>query len=255
MSSIQNPHTLYNPVFKSNYKTIKDEDGYVVNRNSTNFFRGDLNWNDLKDYLAKKYAHTDKVNVICYGCSDVSEPVSLAMILDGKLKDDSDKFFPIISKDKDENILNDAKTFKIDVFPEDISQIESIMGNKKEKYLEETWTKTDKLQYSVNKVLKDKIKYGQADILEDIHNIPSKDSVVFCRNFWPYLDNQERELLARRLSNRLKDNCMLVIGDYDRKFGTESILESVGFKETSVENVFVKTEAMHHCINPLYRNI
>lgn len=248
ISSIQNLHNLYNPMFKSNGREIRDEDGYIVNRNSTNFFRNDLNWKELTNLLSQKYAHTDKVNVFCYGCSDGSEPVSLAMLLAEKLKDDSKKFFPIIAKDKDEYIINEAKKFEIDAYILDFCQIEHMMDGKQDKYLKAVFSKTGKTQYTVDNVLRDKIQYEQADILDDIHNIPSKDSVVFCRNFWPYLDNQERELLARRLSNRLKDNCTLVIGDYDKKFDTKSLLESVGFKETAVENVFMKPKTARDCI-------
>ena len=101
------------PAFTSNFREVKKECGNILHRNTTNFFRQDLNWDDFTDCIIKKYKNQEKANVYCYACSDGSEPYSLAMMLIAKIGKEAQKFFPIIARDRDDFYLESAKAGKV----------------------------------------------------------------------------------------------------------------------------------------------
>lgn len=225
-----------NPNFGSNSREVHDKEGGLMYRNTTVFFRPDLNWNKFGDYIAEKYKDADKVNVVCYACSDGSEPLSILMLLKERLKDDYKKFTPIIAKDIDQSMINSARGEFINMDYYDFKAINELTGNKYDDYFV-----APKLGFAIGSVevrkrqplLKD-INFSVADITEDIENIPSKNTILFCRNFWPYLESaQERVRVMENISSRLKDNCILVIGDFDLESGVEQIIPALGFQEVS----------------------
>ena len=68
--------------------------------------------------------------------------------------------------------------------------------------------------YCPTKLLTDRVQFSNADILKDYKNIKAENSVVFARNFWPYLEKDIPKLIAR-LSEQLGKNSTIIIGNYD----------------------------------------
>ena len=54
--------------------------------------------------------------------------------------------------------------------------------------------------------------------------------ILFCRNFWPYIKStEERVDLLHKLTGKLKDNGLLVTGNYDDTVELGKILSEEGF--------------------------
>ena len=66
--------------------------------NNTSFFRLGRIWENFTNFIINKYKNTENVHVYNFGCSDGSEPLSLAMILKSKFNEFASKFLPIIAE-------------------------------------------------------------------------------------------------------------------------------------------------------------
>lgn len=230
------------PSFKSNGIVTKNEKDEVVNRNTTFMFRNDIGpWDKFADYLIDKYKNTDKVNVCCYACSDGSEPVSLALILSEKCKDGAKKYFPIIAKDRDDNILKDAVSGELDIYQDDLEMINAFTDNKLLKYFHVIPKKNEDVygRLKVKDNLRKEIVYERTDFVDDIHKIPRENTVLMCRNFWPYLeDRYTQSRLIENLSHRLGENSVIVVGNFDNETDVPKELMRAGFIETAIPFVF-----------------
>lgn len=240
---MQNYNTGINktPSFQSSYRYTKDENGNVKNSNRTWFFRSDLDWDNFADFVGRKYKNEDKVNVISYGCSDGSEPMSLAVLLSERFGYNSRKFFPIIAKDKDEFIINRIKNNNVRMFFDDIDAVVDFSNNNLDKYFIINPQTPDKGSMIAQPTyeLKSKIQYSTSDILDDISSIPSKNTVLMCRNMFPYIKSEkERYNLVENLASRLRENCLVVIGDSDKDIDLGRKLENAGFVKTELDNVY-----------------
>lgn len=219
-----NNKPLYTPNFKGNWRTVKDELGKVCYRNNTEFFRIDLNWNKFTDMLIDRYRNADRVHVYNYACSEGAEPFSLAMLLIKKVGDqNARKFFPIIASDVDETILVNPKQGKLKLSLGDIYLMRKVLGNDYLKFVshEKDFRYSSKFRHilcnaEIKPILKGAVEFHQANILDEIGNIEKDNSLVMCRNFWPYLSKENRQRLTQTLSERLGSNSMCVIGSYDR---------------------------------------
>ena len=232
----------YAPSFTSNcrvvtygYSNLSGEQP-VKHRNTTCFYRSDLDWDSLTSFLDKKYADASRVNTYCYACSDGSEPYSFVMKMISSLGEPkAEKFFPVNAKDYDSFIINKAKSKKVSLIsyePEIINQqingsldnyMEFLGKNRKLHYLE--------YMYAVKDKLFNKVNFQRANVLSDVASIQSDNAVVFCRNFWPYLrDGKKIDNLAQNLYESLGKNSCVILGEYDQ--GDERVfkaMEKAGF--------------------------
>lgn len=242
ISSIQ-PNSKIN--FTSNCREVTNAAGQVINRNSTMFFRTDFNWDKFITYLAEKYKNQHKVNVYCYACSDGSEPYSLAMGLISKLGEGAKKFFPIIAKDKDGFFLNQARMGLLDLEEMDVFEIMNRTNRLASDFLDgipKNFSENDKFTCKIKDILKNTVTFEQADVLTDIGKIERDNAVVMFRNAWPYLSKQDRETLAKKLNQRLGENSILAIGDFDtRVSGCRSDIIKSGFIPIDIEHCYEKT--------------
>lgn len=246
--------SLYNPYFTSNNRHVYNSASKVfqdlVYRNNSEFFRDDLKWDVLGDTLIDKYAKFDKANLSCYACSEGAEPFSIAMILIEKMgKDAAKKFFPILASDIDPKILENPKAGIIKLSQNDIENIKKFMGDSYSKYIEfDNIFKFDPelseivCSGKIKPILKDTVVFKQADIREEIPNIEKKDnSVMLCRNFWPYLKdyNTQRQLI-KGIYDKLGDNSLCIIGSDFDGYDTAIAFREVGFYEPKVSYWFEK---------------
>lgn len=235
--------------FTSNRRVVRD----IVNgipilkcKNNSFFFRDDLDWLKFVEMLKDKYKNTKKVNVYCFACSDGAEPFSLAMLLMEKLKPkEAQKFFPIIASDKDEGIFKYLKQGMIKLDSRDIEDIKVTLGDNYSKYIEvdnkfeyipEWDSKAALCAGRIKPILMNKVLFRNMDIRRGISDIESNNSVVMCRNFFPYLDDKDQSEFKRALFKHLGSNSIFVRGDFDGNL-------SDGFRPSEVDNCFIAAGA------------
>ena len=240
----------YTPAFKSNNRTVRDKNGQFLYRNTTSFFREDLIWDKFVELIKEKYKNTDKVNIMCYACSDGSEPMSLAMLLRENFGEEAEKFFPIIAKDIDSTVIYTAKGDYVNMDYADFETINKYTGGNFEKYFKRPLGGIG-IEYDylirMNPLFKKMINYSIADITKDVSNIPPENTIIFCRNFWPYIESaQERTQLVNNLAQQLKTNCTIVIGNFDDTVETHRLLRANGFRNHKMTNVFETMDGWKH---------
>jgi len=242
INSLNNYQYNNNPSFGLYIRTVKDtEANRVKNANFTLFFRDDLKWNKFIEYIDEKYKDTDKVNIYNYASSIGSEAYTMAMLLLENNGEKADKYFPIIAKDCDSHVIDIAQSGLISIHPEEEININNTTDKKFEKYFtidrnvrfSYDKDKETELNAKVNNILKNKVRFECADITQDYKSIKKDNSIVMCRNFWPYLeDNDTRRRLVKNLYNQLGNSSLLVIGAYDNKyFPINEELIDAGFKQ------------------------
>ena len=234
-------HSSY-PVFKSSQRQVLDKSGNLLYKNVTSFFRNDLAWRNFSGALDRFFASADKVNVFNFACSDGSEPWSLAISLIEKLGEKAQKFFPIRASDFDKEIILKAKQKPCAATTEDLYNINMMTSDNYSKYF--SCHRIEEFGYLLGlrpkEILKEKVEFKQSDIFDEISNIPLKNNLILCRNFWPYLSEEKREELARLLSEKLDKTSLLVIGSFDKGHNIKQLLEQYGFEEVLEYNVFRK---------------
>ena len=103
--------------------------------------------------------------------------------------------------------------------------------------------------YNVNfsDFIREKIEFSKGDILKDIDNIEGNNTILICRNLWPYLKENDREMLMYKIYRKFAEkNSILVLGDFDICYpysekseeSVMSLLDRFNFRETSVMNVY-----------------
>ena len=237
------------PSFTSLTRTVRDEHGRLKYRNTTNFFRNDLDWQNFADFVAEKYKMVNKVNVVCYACSDGSEPLSLLMLFKEKFPNGGKKFLPIVAKDIDKTVIESAKGDFINMDYHDERAINNYTAGRFRNYFVPPVRGFDVDPVLVKKqaILKEGISYATADITKDINSVPVNNTILFCKNFWPYLeDNKQRQQLVENIKNRLQRNCLVVIGNFDRVVDTHVMLSKAGFRRVmNLTNVYVPPLLTH----------
>lgn len=205
-------------------------------------FRPDLNWDSFVKLLQEKYANTEQVNVINHACSNGAEPFSLVIKLLSKLGEKAQKFFPIKAKDIDAENIRRAKNGYIGIHNDDMYNINTQMQGKVGEFLNYVPSRAmnDDLGVQPIKQVRENVEFKRSDIFNDVDTIPSSNTVLLCRNFWPYLDTTKQELLADKLAQKLDKTSLLAVGDFDFQCDIDNLLTKRGFVPTYVENVYTK---------------
>lgn len=238
----------------------------VKHKNTSWLFRPGADYcKKLYNYFSKVFSDIKKVNVYNYGCSLGYEAYSFIIGMHYIDNKNFEKFLPIIAKDYDEEIVKEAKTYKIpiDYFYEltDMENHFCIIDSSEYFNLHPLYNNLReppswKYMADVKNVLKNNVEFSVADIRKDYVNIKPNNSIVIATNFWPYMSANDRKELAFNLYNQLGNNSYVLIGNFDtnkitfRKGSTADVfLTSAGFKSTEIPNLFVKqsnvTELYH----------
>ncbi len=228
------------PAFQSIIRNVKDSEGNIKNSNTTCFFRQDLHWNELATYMDNKYRNSEKVNIYSYGCSDGSEPMSMAVLLNERFKFNARKYFPIMAKDNDDFILDKIRSSCTRMYFRDIDAVIHYSQNNLGKYfvINNQLPENESMIVHPSYETKSKIRYSKADVIKDVHRLPEKDTVVMLRNIMPYIPEDKRNSVINTVTTKLKDNCMIIIGDLEDSMGIGEKLEAAGFKKTPLNHVY-----------------
>lgn len=235
-------NTYKSPTFKGNRRVVYDETGKILYKTTSYMFRPDINWNAFVKLLQNKYVNTEHVNIINHACSNGAEPFSLVIKLLSNLGEKAKKFFPIKARDIDEENIRRAKNGYIGIHNTDMYNINEQMRGNVEQYLNYVAPRAmhDDLGIKPIDIIRDKIEFKRSDIFKDIEELPDSNTVLLCRNFWPYLDTQKQEVLAKKLAQKLDKTSLIAVGDFDSKCNIDKLLTKNGFIPTNVENIYTK---------------
>lgn len=226
-------------VFSTSKDTLLKE---LKHRNDTSFFRDGRFWSSLAYYMLYKYRSTDKVNVYNYACSDGSESYSFLMTLIANWGiENAEKFLPIKAMDYDSVAIEKAKSgiYKIRDYESD--RIFKLTNEKADMFLDR-YVVDNKILVIPKEILRNNVEFKVANILEDYKNIKPENSIVFARNFWPYL-KQDAVDLVKKLASQMKQNSTLVLGDYDiagcklNGLDLAELLQDYGFKTPLISHL------------------
>lgn len=228
--------------------------------NSSSFLRPKFEWIKFIDKMVDNFKNIKKVNLYCHACSDGSEPYTIVMLLLEKLgPQDAKKFLPIKAFDFDPNIIEMTKSDNIKLGREDVKRIKKTFGDNYKKYMEfdekyyfDKEANKEVCKGKIKPIVKENVIFKTADIRNEIENIEPKNSVVFARNFWPYITNQtEQRNTIQKLAERLKSNCMLNLGDYDSNV-VVNMFKKLGLEESGIQYCLTNQSKNPQLSNPEY---
>lgn len=248
------PSSIQTPTFKSSVRQykIKTDNPFVEKKisNFTTMFREDLDWDNFTGYLTKHFKDKNKVNVKSIASSDGSEGYSLAMTLMNNHRNESKKFFPIYASDRSKKIIEMANGRKINLTPYDTQKISEMTGNI-DKYFTKVSDKKipeagllsksfNMSTYSPTEELSKTVEFKQSTIEKELENLKDTgNSVILCRNVFPYLNNKETKNVLDLLHTKLAKGSVLAIGNYDSEYGINGLLKPDKFKNI-MPNVYEK---------------
>ena len=98
-------------------------------------------------------------------------------------------------------------------------------------------------EVSAKNIMKNHVKFLQSNILDDVNLINFDNTILLARNCWHYLGEDKIDILARKLGNKMNESSTLVIGDFDKQYHVDKILNRYGLTESKfVENLFEKNK-------------
>ena len=255
------------PIFQSSFriyfpKQVKNFDIFGCNkvRTSTNLFREDLDWVELVYYMKHHFKNKDSVNTCSLACSDGSEAFTFAISVFENLPENIQaKFLPIHASDIDEEILKAAKSGRINIDTIEFLLAERMYNCDIEKYFNkpsasiiikgDEISETDTISsYQVEQKLRNAVKFKKSDILTELNNLKDNgNSVILCRNVFPYLSQKYTDKVIETAQKKLKKGSLFIIGDYDGKVSMEQKLFANGFchpvlnsKCVNGNNIFIR---------------
>lgn len=246
------PVKFHSPSFGIFFNNVHNEEGNIRYRGDTVLCRDDLYFPEVVDFLDNKYKNVPKVNVIMHACSDGEEAYSFVGVLISRLKEKALKFLPVKAKDIEPEHLKMAKRGIYNVTETEYLLANASMNGDFYEYFECLPQKNvtdfrlkNATPFKVKDALRNFVNFEQSDILTDSKKTNFKNTVLFARNFWPYLSCEERHKLAKMLANRMDNTSTLIIGDYDKEEANiGALLKMYGFEETKVDNVFEKPKKL-----------
>jgi len=252
-----NKNNYHNTTFKSWNRTVYKElysnanpaPRKIAHRNDTRFYRDGEFWKDACAFFVNKFKDVDKVNVYSYACSDGSEPLTFVMqLLSNYSQNIANKFFPVEARDIDVYAILKAKSKDYTMNSSEIYDINKFTNHQFLRYFcctSQIENNKGEKPYDVSKELTNNINYDVKDINIDYVNIKPENSIVFARNFWPYMENwTDRRDLLYKLSSQMGKNSYLVIGDFDNvatDWKLISLIIDAGFSFTPLSKIFKKS--------------
>ncbi|MFW9989267.1 MAG: CheR family methyltransferase [Candidatus Odinarchaeota archaeon] len=194
--------------------------------NYTYFFRNNKVYENFEKFI-KIYANHNKKTLRIWSapCATGDEPYSIAMILDQlKKKDNNFPDFEIVASDIDPAALRMAKKGIYGEYPvHEMTQV----------YLNNYFTKKDTEigpKYILSNEIKEKIEFIQEDIIKG-HIKKNKYDVIFCRNFFIYINQFAREKLLSTLESRLFDGGLLILGGSETLPYKGTVFKAINMRE------------------------
>jgi len=216
--------------------------------NYTNMNRGDVDWQKFILFIDEKYKNQEKVKINCFGCSDGSEPYTLAIHLINQLgADNAQKFLPIDAFDLSENLIKEAIEGKILLHNKDIDFIKK---NNVSKFFKRDYTRQiqnmrniDFYPFVISDELRKCVNFSVGDINTKAKEQNFSNKIILFRNGWTFNDLKAQNMLAKNLFNSSNENTTILIGQSDLfKSSASDFLQLSGFKGLN-SDIFTGTES------------
>lgn len=201
--------------------------------NYTYFFRNMDIYEELGEML-KGLTKSKKRSVKIWSapCATGEEPYSIAIYLtEMKEKDSEFPDFNVIASDIDDKALSIAKKGIYGDY-----SLHAVTEEIKEKYFEKM-KNNNFSQYLLSEKVKEKVEFIAEDIIEG-HTRDLKYDIIFCRNFFIYLNRNARDNFINILNNHLIDGGLLIIGKTETLSQNSSDFELIDAKT----NFYIKKE-------------
>ena len=220
VNSIQPRYSSYNPVF-GDFKRVlfKIETGGRTVKNiertcNTWAMRGFPTVDERADYIIKNGLR----HIYDFGCSNAIDAICLLIALNEKGGSEQlKKCTPIIVGDVDGGAKYYFDNNKFFLQPEETFRIDDYTNGKFLKYFSSDYT-PDMLRagyWHFSPYYKSMIDYSLGNVLEDYKVIEPEKSFVQPKNFWPYLNIQNREDIAKKLVQHIGKSSCICLGEVD----------------------------------------
>ena len=196
----------------------------AMTTNLTKFFRESY---QLKDYATRlreledmnqKRGGVKKLRIWSAGCSSGQEPYSIAMVTASVLKEYRNWDLLILATDIDRNMLQKGRAGIYSA-----AEVGSLPGVFAGKYTRECADG----HFEIEPSLKPLIRFKQLNLL---HDWPMKGGFdfIFCRNVLIYFDQETKEGLVHKFSQKLNPGGMLYLGHSEALIGDHSSISLSG---------------------------
>lgn len=191
----------------------------AVTTNKTDFFREP----DHFDYLSERvlpelvslFGSGKKLKVWSAACSTGEEPYTLAMVLSEFAESCPGFGFSILATDISSAVLEKAMS---GIYQHDI--VSPIPMALRKKYLLKSREKHKGLVRIVPQ-LRNTVRFGRLNFLEEEYGINEQMAIVFCRNALIYFDRPTQEKIINRLSQHLISGGYLFVGHSESLHGMD----------------------------------
>lgn len=242
------------PSFKSNMRMSTTKDGLSMT-NVTCMFREDLDWVNFAKFAIDNFKNKDKVNIIQFASSDGSEAYTqiISLLENGDYKS-TKKFFPIISYDIDDNIVNIARTKLLNLDKNDRLKIENNCNNSHQyfsisktnlnisNHISDPFIIYPPINYTtfeVKPILTNKVCFNSGDIFQIAPKIKDDSStIILCRNMLSYFPKEKILKIVKTFSQNLKTGSLIATGKLE-EIAVNYYIQEHGFEEI-MQNVFRK---------------
>jgi chemotaxis protein methyltransferase CheR len=196
----------------------------AITTNLTSFFRENHHFEFLRDTVLPTLAKTNKdkkIRIWSAGCSQGSEPYSIAMVLADFL--DKNKGFDakILATDIDTNMLDRARSGAYRM--EDLKSIPSVYHK---------YTSQKKREGEQGIMMADSIRqlitFNQLNLLDKHWPMKGLFDVIFCRNVVIYFDKETQRPLFDHYASQMKPQSWLFIGHSESLFKVSDKFELIG---------------------------
>lgn len=188
--------------------------------NVSEWLRNPEKWEELKaEILPMLRRESPRLKLWSAGCSNGSEPYSLALLLD---EIDPGAPYQILATDLDEEILKAARA---GIYSE--KDLRNLSPSRRARYLIER-----EGLFSVRPELKTKITFQRQNLLAD--PFPTDLDMILCRNVVIYFTEPVKDELYRKFHRALRPGGLLFVG------GTESLLRAREFGFESISPFFYR---------------
>jgi len=218
--------------------------------NYTYFFRNSKIFENFENYIKFYVNYTNKpLHIWSAPCATGDEPYSIAIVLD-QLKKNKKNFpeFKIIASDIDPAALEIARKgiygeYSVHEIPE--VYLKAYFSKKK----------TDLgPKFILSNDIKDKVEIIQEDIIKG-HQKNTKYDVIFCRNFFIYINQFAREKLLKIVDSRLFDGGLLILGGSETLPTKNSNFQAINMRDRFyIKNLSTQDGDFKNRVYNLFKN-
>ena len=186
----------------------------ALTTNVTHFFREAHHFEHLQRKilppLIEKASKGEKIRIWSAGCSNGSEPYSIALSALKAFPEVADMDIKILATDIDPNIISQARAGVYDN-----SSLQSLPPDLRIKYFSVKKRNGTKV-FSVNPEVKKLVSFKELNLMDSVWPMKGKFHVIFCRNVTIYFTQETQQNIWSRYADYLYPHGCLYIGHSER---------------------------------------